>query len=449
MKALFSRGIIFSGLALLMLLPAAPARADGKDLTKKWAQALKKKEGKWGWLGKWLIVDRCANKGFRSCPHFGTVIKGVKEWPADYIKDSLQLNSSKSASQVCVEAWGCDLLDPSLEMVAAAHRPDGKKILNDFFTGSEEQWRKGTFRGWRPMFIRLLGWYGDRELAPLIIKMAKQKTGLNSDYASISAATWILARWGKNDMLPECQAVFNSSVRKSEARQTREDCINYFIEFGDKTVIEKIRRFQPNNLRTKLALAALGDKALTDKWKEAIKKHKKPTHAKRIEATTALAALGDKKAKKAALAGLASGKTEEMAGYARLLSVVRKTKYGAAAVKALKKGIKKVKLTDLRSAQALSFGAAYLLRNGDKSALPRVTEVLASGNKEFRKQMASCLAGDAKNTPLVGPTSGLNGGVPVAAIAAILQKAYENESDPGTRGEIGLAWVMLKAAGAK
>ena len=445
-----SRFVLVGFLALSML--AGPlARADeSKALTEKWREALKEKKGKWGWLGQWLIVDRCAKKGLKNCPHFGTVLKGgPKEWPTEYITDSLKVNSSKSASQVCVDAWGCDLLDPSLEMVAAAHRPDGKEILEGFFTKHEEAWRTGTFKDWRPMFIRLIGWYGDKSLAPLIVKMAKHKAGLNSDVLSVAAATWILAKWGNKELLPECQEIFNSSSSKSEFRQAREDCINYFIEFGDKTVLGKLKQFQATGIRTKLAIAALGDKSLAADWKEDVKKHKSPTHARSIQATTALAALGDAKATKAALAGLASGNSELVEGYAILLEAVRKTGYGKKAVKALKKGLKKVKLTDLRSARALAFGATYLLRAGDKSALPFVKLVFASDKKDFRGQMASCLAGNARNTPIVGPNSGLNGGVPVAGMGKILQAAYENESDPKNRANIGLAWVMLRAVSGK
>jgi hypothetical protein len=433
----------------LVLLGPTPARGDQDDLTKKWHEALSEKKGDWGWLGQWLVTDRCAKKGFRYCPHLGAVISGeVKKWPADFIADALKLNGTKEASQVCIKAWGCDLLDPALEMVAAGHRPDGKEILEGFLTRHEELWRKGAFNNWRPMFIRLVGWYGDKSLAPLISKMAKHKAGLNSDYLSVAAASWILGQWGNKDVLPECQEIFKSSSSKSEAREAREACINYFIEFDDKSIIDKLKKFQSNKIRTKLALAALGDKSRADELKEDIKKHKE-THARRIEATTAMAALGDKKATKAALAGLSSGKSPLVEGYAKLLVPVRKTKYGKKALKALKKGLKKVKLTDLRSARAIAFGATYLLRAGDKSALPLVKKLFASDKKDFRQQMASCLAGSARNTPIVGPTSGLAGGVSVDGIGKILKKAYADESDAKVRAQIGLAWVMLPAVGGK
>lgn len=443
------KGGLVAFIFLLLAVPT-PALGDSKALSKKWSEALKEKKGEWGWLGTWLITDRCANKGFRNCPHLGTILKGgAKKWPADFISDSLKLNSSNAGSQVCVDAWGCDLLDPALEMVAAAHRPDGKKILEDFLTQHEKLWREGTFKNWRPMFIRLVGWYGDPSLAPLIVKMAQQKTGLNSDVLSVAAGTWILGQWGNKELLPQCQEIFKSSSSKSEFRQAREECINYFIEFGDKTVLANLKQFQPTKIRTKLALAALGDKSRADEWKEDIKKNKSPTHTRRIEATTALAALGDKNATKAALAGLSSGDSQLMDGYAKLLVPVRKTKYGKKALKALKKGLKKIKLTDERSARAIAFGATYLLRAGDKSALPLVKKVFASPKKNFRSQMASCLAGTAGNTPIVGPSSGLNGGVPVAGIGKILQEAYDNEKDLKTRANIGLAWVMLQAVKGK
>lgn len=442
--------VVRVGIAVaLVLAVSSPAQAD-KKLTDKWRQALKEKKGNWGWIGTWLITDRCAKKGFRSCPHFGKVIGGkIKKWPADFISDALKLNSSNAGSQVCVDAWGCDLLDPALEMVAAAHRPDGKKILSGFLTKHEKLWTKGTFRDWRPMFVRLIGWYGDRSLAPLIVKMAKVKTGLNSDYITLAASSWILSRWGNKDLLGECKAVWNSSSRKREANVAREACINYFLEFGDTSMLAKIKQYQPNNIRTKLVRAVMGDKSMTADWKDQIKRHKKPTHTKRIEATTALAALGDRKATKAALAGLKSGEAQVVEGYAKLLLTVRGTKYGKKAVKALKKGLKKVTLKDERSARALAFGAAYLLRNGEKSALGLVKKVFASDKKAFRRQMAKCLAGSARNAPIIGPDSGLFGGVPVAGIGKILAKAYENEADAGTRGDIGVAWVMLNAVGGK
>lgn len=441
------------GCAIAAFGGLSSANADqGDELTAKWNDALSEKKGDSAWLGSWLVSDRCAKKGFANCAHLGTLVSGkVPKWPTDFIEDVLTVDEADNAlSSVCIRAWGCDLIPAALEMTAASHRAEGKAVLEGFLRKNEKGWKDGSFKNWRPMFVRLIGWYGDRSLAPLVVDLAKHKTGLNSDYSTVAAAAWLLGQWGDKSLLDDCKSVFQGDViRNGDAEEARDACINYYVEFGDKSMNTIFRRYKPNSTRWRMVLAALGDDSKKADWKKEVKALKSPTHGTRIELISALAALGDKSATKEALKGLKSNDGQLLEGYAKLLWPLRHTAYGKAAAKTLKKSLKKAKATDGRSGRGMAFAAAYLLKMGNKEGLSTAKQLLMHDNSSYRHDMASCLAFSIRNVPIIGPDSGLAGGVSVPGVGPLLAEAYGAESDRKTRRAMGTAWVMLKAAGTK
>lgn len=446
-----TKNLLLLGLAVTMSIAlGSDARADkSEDLSAKWSEALSDNTGDSGWLGKWLVSDRCGKKGFAACSHFGTLIDNkVPKWPSEFIADVLTIDPKRSDSLVCIRSWGCDLVPAALEMLAAGHQPKNKAIIEDFLTKHKKSWQEGAFKNWRPMFVRIIGWYGDRSMAPLVVELAKHKTGLNSDYSTVAAAAWLLSQWGDKSLMDDCKAVFQGDViNNRDAEPARDACMNYYIEFGDKSLNAIFRRYKPNNTRWRMVLAALGDTTKKADWAAEAKRLTSPTHGTRIELISALAALGDKKATKEALKGLKSGDGQLLEGYAKLLWPLRHTKYGKAAAKELKKSLKKAKATDGRSGRGMAFAAAYLLKLGHKEGLPVAKQLLMHDSSGYRKDMAMALAFAIRNTPVIGPESGLAGGVPVQGLGAIFSEAYPAESDRTVRRYMGVAWVMQKAAG--
>lgn len=334
-------------------------------------------------------------------------------------------------------------------MLAAGHQPENKALIEGFLTKHKKAWQTGSFKNWRPMFVRIIGWYGDRSLAPLVVELAKHKTGLNSDYSTVAAASWLLSQWGDKSLLDDCKAVFQGDViNNRDAEGARDACMNYYVEFGDKSLNAIFRRYKPNSTRWRMVLAALGEDSKKAEWAAEAKRLTSPTHGTRIELISALAALGDKKATKEALKGLKSGDGQLLEGYAKLLWPLRHTKYGKEAVKVLKKSLKKAKATDGRSGRGMAFAAAYLLKLGNKEGLPVAKKLLMHDTSSYRKDMAISLAFAARNAPVIGPESGLAGGSSVSGLGALLAQAYAAESDRTVRRYMGVAWVMQKAAGS-
>ncbi len=430
---------------------AAPAVHAADDVTTRWAETLGEGKGPFGYLAAWMTEDDCKS-GFRGCKRFAELRKGVKPWPADFVKDVLtnvtvgegMSTTGGFESRVCIPNSTCRLVFPALEMIAIAQRPEDKAVFAGFL-GNTKQWKEHLGSS-RPKLVRLIGWYGDKSLAPLVKEYAEAALSGDDDNATIAAAAWLFTQWNDKSLVSRCASVFSPDAPEDNRDLARDACAAYLVRMGDKSVAGKLKR-NPTSREslTAIAQAAMGDSSDKADWQKKVKETKDIGNPDRVKFSSALAVLGDAGAQKDVATGLSGANVDAAFEYGLVLQALSLTSFAPKALEAAKRGVAKLGNKE-KAGRAKAMLVAALLRSGDASVLKEVKGLLA-GEEDVRQQMARALAGNLRGGALIGPDGGEFGGAPVAGLGAVLAEAWSNESDGGIRGDIGMAWVMLKGAG--
>lgn len=438
--------LVLVGTAFVLAAPAARAA----DVKEKWAEALGDNAGPFGWLGEWLVKDTC-KEAFENCKRFPELKKPLKVWPAEFLQDVLTNTHVRNGhsggveSDVCIPNGGCNLLFPALDMITIAQRPEDKALLSGF-VGNPELW-KDSMAKYRPLFIRYIGWYGDKSLLPLVKQYAEEKLSDMYDNDTIAAAAWLMGQWGDKSLVEKCASVFSPDWPDDHRDLARDACVVYLMRAGDKSVAGKLKRNPPSGEdMVMLARAAMGDASDKAEWQGKIKDVKDPAHIDRVRASAALAIMGDAKALKELQTGLSGANVDATFEYARLLQAIAYTPIGAKALEAAKKGVAKLGNKE-RAGVAKALLVGVLLRSGDASVLKDAKALFASDDENVRLTMAASLAGTGRAIAIRGGGSGVFGGAPVAGLGAVLAEAWSNESDKRIRNDIAVAWASLRGVG--
>ncbi len=449
-----SSGRLVSVVACLALVLGVgrPAAADDA-LSAKWKPALDDFKGEHGWLGKWMVTESCANNGLAGCGRLADVLAGkTPTWPQDYLADSLKVEqgmgrNSGAQSAVCIPAFGCDLLDFTLEMLAASGKPEAGKLLLPWLA-DEAHWKSGPMVPWRGMFIRLLGWWGDKAQAPLVAQMAGLKSEENLTPAvPISAAAYLLAIWKDKSLLATCSSVWAGEVRGDALEDAKRGCAFYAIGLGELADKAKIAEFGGTSALNVALRALVGDGSQQAQWKkEAEPLKKQPDNSRAVSYAAGLAALGDKAAAAALLGNIKTCKANAVHPTAKIVMVLQPSKFAAEARRSLAGCLSKLGDSDIEG-RALAQSAYALLRAGDASAAPAMIKALSSADKDVVAEAADLLSGEWGSVGVSGHSSGANGGVPAKGIGAAIAAALQRDLPKGVKVSLQKAWAMQRAHG--
>ena len=443
------------GILLLMLtaFAAGPAGAE-EALTKKWKASLEDKSGEHGWLGKWIIDESCSKNGLAGCGHLPDVLDGkLATWPQDYFQDSLKVamgqgRNSGAQSAVCIAAFGCDLIDLTLEILAASGKPEAGKLLLPWLA-DEAHWKGGAMGSWRGLYVRVLGWWGDKAQASLVTAMASHiDTEIPGNPGVVAAAAWLLSTWGDKSLLPTCKRIWKDEIRGDGLDDAKRACAFYAIGLGDLSDKAAIAEFGGTSTLNVVLRALVGDKSKLASWKgEAAPLAKQPDNSRAIIHAAGMAALGDKAANGQLMKGLKSCKAEVVRNTAKMITLLGSTRFGADGRKALGQCIGKLGDQDIEG-RALAQASYALLRAGDASAMAAMAKVLASSDTDVIDEASDLLVGNWGSLDVHGHSKGLAGGVPVKGLGKAIKVALGKELRNGTRKNLEIAWAMQRAHGA-
>ena len=443
--------------AFTMTLALVPQSASADPaLSAKWKASLQEKSGEHAWLGKWILDDRCQKNGLAACGHLGDAVAGaMPTWPATFFADALTVEwgmgkgKKTPQSAVCIDAFGCDLIVPALEILAASRKPASEALLFGWLADAAH-WKDYPFSGWRGMYLRLIAWWGDRSKADLVAKMAAHVDGQSNHNAGVVAnGAWLLSTWGDKALLPACTTVWKGELRGDGVDQAKDACALYALRVGDAGIKAHLDNYGSGFANT-LVRAAVGDKSKVADWtKEIAPLDRSPDHERAAVYAAALAAVGDKAGTKAADKAIKTCKPGAIRAFSRALTVLEKTRWAVGARKQIANCLGKQKGDADLEGLALAVGAYVLLRSGDAKALPLMGRALASGDADTRREAGNCLTGRWGGMPISGPSNGLNGGVAIKGLGALLVAAAAKESDSHIKTDFHVALVMQKSAGGE
>ncbi len=437
--------VLWSLLAAALLF--APARNATAASHAGWTEALDKK-GEFAFLQDWLIADGCADNGFAFCKDFPKAVAGPAKWPAALIAAALKVspNGNDLVSEACVSNWGCNNLVPSLELLALRHKDEDKAQIAALMA-DEKMWQ-GAKANRRAVLIRIMAWTGDKSFAPRIAAMATFRPDDEYTMYALQSAAALFTSWGDKSLVDACKAVFDPDFSPRGVDESRGVCAHYLLAVGDKSIVGKLKRNKlPNELYTQVTRAAMGDDSDKADWANTAKSMaSSPDRDDLAAALLSLALLGDAKAEKAFLTNVSSGNANVVFEHAKLVPIVAGLPIAKKIAAAVKKGLDKLG-TKEKGGRAQAILVAFLLKQGDASALKNVKTLFASDDLDVRTALAGNLAGNAGAMPMMLVSNGLAGGAPTPGLAAVLAEAYGNESDKGVRGTLAQAWAMLPALG--
>lgn len=452
-------------LASCRLLPAAvlalglgvvPAAHADPALSKKWSESLDKGAGPHGWLRTWIVTERCSSSGLVGCGRLGDVLSGsMPSWPMDYFADSLKVEMGQgryagAQSAVCVDAFGCELLDMTLEILAASGKPEAGPLLLGWLK-DEAHWKTGPMAPWRGMFIRLLAWWGDRAQAPLVAAMASD---IPDDVAGrpliLGAGAWVLGQWGDKSLLPQCERLWKGEIRGDGVEDGQRACAFYALRLGDRSHDKYLAAFGGNSFINALFRAVTGDKSQLDEWrKEAAALKKAPDNSRAATFAVAAAIVGDRAAAADVAAVVKSCNPGGVRTIAGLSAVASFHPWAATTRKALTPCMAKLGDKDI-GGRALAHVAYALLRAGDVAGLPAMGKALGSSDTDVVQEAVQLLSGEWGTNEIAGHSKGLNGGVPVKGVGKLLSQLVGKASfsdNKRLRQATLSAWVMQRAAG--
>lgn len=420
--------------------PAAAADHPG------WTQALEGK-GDYGYFKKWFYEDGCYKQSFVQCKDFKAALRPTK-WPAELIADALKLNLDRATtSTACVSAWGCDTAVASMELVALRGDAADKEMLLGVL-GDEKVYTGPAGRHNRALLVRILAWYGDKTSADLVKKYVAFEPGKEFSNYALSAGAALFETWNNNGLIEECKAMFEPDLKGYGVDEARTSCAHYLARFGDKSIVTKLARIKVGDDGVNDVMrAAMGDASSKAEWQGKVKEMaKNPDNSARISALLGLAILGDAKAEKEFLGNVFGADGNLSWEHSKYLVTVAGLPIAKKVVDAAKKGLAKLPVKEI-GGRAKANVVAFLLKEGDASALPVAKTLFAAADAEVRRQLAANLSGKASNSPMSLKSNGAGAAAPIAGLAAVLDEAWSNETETGIRYSIADSWAMVRSAG--
>jgi hypothetical protein len=443
----FTSILCLSGLCAATTFLATPARAEDSAA---WQEAIDGK-GEFAYLRDWLIGDKkiVGGDGVVRSKFFKDAILGTKPLPLPLIREGLAMapDASSLSSKYCVGSWGCKALAPSFELLVlrrdAAHKP-----LIEAFFANDASWQVAGFSS-RGYLVRMIGWYNDKSFAPLVVKMATHQPDSEYTMDAIQSAAALFGQWNDASLVDACTGIFDIDKNGvSAVGPARQACAWYLIKMGDKSVAKKLKRAPiGSEWVTTVTAAAMGNADDKAEWQATAKEFAgSPDRTDHAAAIVALALTGDAKAEKQVIALLGGKEPGAAWEHATLLPNYAYTAVGKRILAAVKKPVFALGVKE-KAGRVHAVVAAQLARLGDVSAVPEITKLFASDDESVREVLAAMLGTGSPGVVLRLPANGLAGGAPVAGLAAVLQEAFENESNLGARGAIARAWAMTVPAG--
>ncbi len=447
------RRLLWVALLVGTIVAAGPASAE-EALSKKWKASLEDKSGEHGWLGKWIIDDSCSKNGLAGCGHLSDVLGGkLASWPQDYFADSLKVamgqgRNSGAQSAVCIAAFGCDLIDLTLEILAASGKPEAGRLLLPWLA-DEAHWKGGAMGSWRGLYVRVLGWWGDKAQAGLVTAMASHiDNDIPGNPSVVAAAAWLLSTWGDKSLLPTCKRIWKDEIKGDGLDDAKRACAFYAIGQGDLSDREAIASFDGTSTLNLVLRVLVGDKSQLASWKsEAAPLAKQPDNGRAIVYAAGMAALGDKGANGLLQKGLKSCKPEVVRETMKMVTLLGSTRFGAEGRKSVAGCLGKFGDKDIEG-RALAQASYALLRAGDASAMASMSKVLASSDGDVLDEASDLLVGNWGSLGVHGHSKGLAGGVPVKGLGKAIAVALGKDLGNGTRKNLEIAWAMQRAHGA-
>lgn len=428
-------------------LAALPAAADDHP---GWREAFDGK-GEYGYLSTWFVGNHkiAGEDGVVGSKYFKEAILGTQKLPLELIQAGLDVpDKAKSLySTACLGNWSCKFVTPSFEMLVLRRDPAHKAIIEGFFA-KDSNWQQAGY-SWRGFLIRMVGWYNDKSLAPLVVKMATFEPDSEYTNDALTSAASLLGTWNDKSLIEPCQAAFE--VERNDARAiepARQACAWYLTRMGDKAVGGKLKRARMgSDYVATLAAAAMGNTDAKADWQKAAKEFAgSPDRTDHAVALVALALSGDGKAEKQVV-GLLGGKNPDAAWeHATLLANYADTPVGKRVLAAVKKAVYALP-TKEKAGRVQAVVAAHLARMGDAGAVPAIKKLFASDDESVREYLARTLATGTAGVVLKLPGNGLAGGASAAGLVAVLQEAFGNEGNKAIRANIARAWAMAAPAG--
>ncbi len=295
----------------------------------------------------------------------------------------------------------------------------------------------------------MIGWYNDRAFAPKVVEMATFEPDSEYTMDALKAGAALFGQWNDRSLVGACTAVFD--IERNEVRgvePARQTCAWYLIKLGEKGPGGKLKRARlGSEWMTPVVAAAFGNADARDEWVQTAKDFAgSPDRTDHAAAIVAVALSGDKKAEKEVIAHLGGAEADPAWEHATLLPTYAHSAVGKRIVAAVKKPVFALGVKD-KAGRVHAVVAAMAARLGDASALPAIKKLFNSDDESVREVLARTLGTGSPGVILNLPTNGLAGGAPLPELAAVLQEAFENESNLGARGNIARAWAMTVPAG--
>lgn len=437
---------VAAAVVALCSVPPTPAYADHPG----WHEALDGK-GEFGYLGDWLMGDHkiVGSSGIVASKFFKDAILGTKKLPLELIKAALVLpaDADRLSSAACVDAWGCNLVTPSMEMLVLRRDPAHKPIVEGFYA-KEALWQGAGF-SWRGFLIRVLGWYNDKSFVPTIVKMATHKPDSEYTMDAIQSAAGLLGVWNDKSLVEPCAAVFDTDLNEVSAVQpARQACAWYLVKMGDKSVAGKLKRAtMGSDWASTVFAAAMGNADDKADWQKTAKDFAgSPDRTDHAAAVVALALTGDAKSEKLIISLLSPKNVDAAWEHATLLPLYADTAVGKRVLAATKKAVFGMPVKD-KAGKVKAVVAAMAARGGDAAAVPEIKKLFASDDEGVREVLAKTLGTGSPAVVLVLPPNGLAGGAGVAGLAEVLKEAFSAETNRSARSDIARAWAMVVPAG--